>query len=166
MTPPSTRAGPASTRSWRSGRTVATVASEIPLREFVPPTGDGPPQFVVERPDDQEPLAGEIEAGDRLEPVARTDEPVVCRVSDDAECDHEWCPACDLGGLPLDPLEIAWENGELRLHVAAEDGDGVRRGVDAISDEFEVSPVRLSTTGGSLGESGRRAVGPSCTSTN
>jgi hypothetical protein len=137
---------------------VATVASEVPLREFVPATGDGSPQFVLERPDDGEPLAEGTGAGERLEPVARTDESVVCRVSGDAECDHERCPACDPGGLPLDPLEVTWEDGELRLHVAAGDGDGVRRCVDAISDEFEVTPVRLSTAGGPPGESGRRAV--------
>lgn len=141
---------------------VATVASEVPLREFVPATGSGPPRIVVELPEnvpkDEELPAGGTGDSDRLEPVARTDESVVCRVSDDAECDHEACPACDPGGLPLDPLDVHWEDGELRLHVAAEDGDGVRRCIDAISDEFEVTPVRLSAAGDSPRESHRRAV--------
>jgi hypothetical protein len=79
-------------------------------------------------------------------------------VSGGAECGHERCPACDPGDLPLDPLGVHWEDGELRLHVAAEDGEGVRRCVDAIGEEFEVTPVRLSTAGGSTGGSHRRAV--------
>jgi DNA-binding CsgD family transcriptional regulator len=140
---------------------VAAVASEVSLREFVPATGSGPPRLVVERPPD--PSGGSdrgepAEVDDRLQPIARTDESVVCRVSEDAECGHERCPACDPGGLPLDPLEVDGEDGELRLHVAAEDGDGVRRCVDAIAEEFDVTPVRLSTVGGSTGGSHRRAV--------
>ncbi|PSQ12305.1 hypothetical protein BRC93_02625 [Halobacteriales archaeon QS_5_70_15] len=136
---------------------VASVASEVPLREFVPATGTGPPRLVIERPPDP-PEEGIPEGNDRLEPVARTDESVVCRISGDVECDHERCPACDPGGLPLDPLDVRWEDGEIRLHVAAEDGDGVRRCVDAISDEFDVTPVRLSTAGDTPRRSGRRAV--------
>ena len=141
---------------------VAAVASEVPLREFVPATGSGPPRLVVERSaagaEGSDSPAEPSEVDDRLEPVARTDESVVCRMSGDAECGHERCPACDPGGLPLDPLEVHWEDGELRLHVAAEDGEGVRRCVDAIGEAFEVTPVRLSTAGGSTGGSHRRAV--------
>ena len=140
---------------------VAAVADEVPLREFLPTTGSGPPWLVLERPADvpegNDRPDDPPEDDERLQPVARTDESVVCRVSGDAECGHDGCPACDPGGLPLDPLDVHWEDGELRLHVAAEDGDGVRRCVDAIGKEFEVTPVRLST-GGSVGGSPRRAV--------
>ena len=140
---------------------VATVASDVTLREFVPAKGSGPPRLVVERPaeDSGSDRPHEFpEEDDRLEPVARTDESVVCRVSGDPECGHERCPACDPGGLPLDPLDVDWEDDELRLHVAAEDGEAVRRCVDAIDDEFDVTPVRLSMTGDSPRESRRRVV--------
>lgn len=131
---------------------VGNVASEVPLREFVPATGSGPPRLVLEQPTDA------LDEIDRLQPVVRTDESVVCRLTGEVECDHEGCPACDPGGLPLDPLAVRWEGGELRLHVAAADGEGVRRCVEAVSDEFEVEPVRLSTAGRVQGESRRRAV--------
>lgn len=140
---------------------VAAVASEVPVREFVPATGGGPPRLVLERPADvpegSDSPDDPAEDEDRLRPVARTDESVVCRVAGDVECGHDRCPACAPGGLPLDPLEVDWEDDELRLRVAAEDGDRVRRCVDAIDDEFEVTPVRLST-GGAAGESQRRVV--------
>jgi DNA-binding transcriptional ArsR family regulator len=132
---------------------VAAVASELPLREFVPATGCGPPRLIV---------AGSADAPgerDALEVVARTCESVVCRPTGEIECDHDRCPACDPGGLPLDPLEVYWEGGELRLRVAAEDGDRVRRCVDAMSEEFLVEPVRLSTGAGTSDpDPTRRAV--------
>jgi len=131
---------------------VASVASEVPLREFVPATGCGPPRLVLER------AADAADERDGLQPVARTDESVVCRLSGDVECDHEGCPACDPEGLPLDPLEVYWEGGELRLRIAAADGEGIRRCVEAMSDDSEVTPVRLSTVGGGPREAQRRAV--------
>lgn len=130
---------------------VASVARELPLREFVPATGSGPPRLVVERSTDS-PTDREA-----LRSVAWTDESVVCRVADDAGCGHEHCPICNPGGLPLDPLSVRWEDGELRLHLAAREREGVRRCIDAVSDESDVRPVRLSPAGETPGAH-RRAV--------
>jgi hypothetical protein len=130
---------------------VATVARELPLREFVPATGSGPPRFIVERstdtPTDREALRS----------VAWTDETVVCRVTDGAGCGHEHCPICNPGGLPLDPLSVRWQEGELHLHVAARERAGVQRCIDAVSDVSEVRPVRLSPAG-ATSDAHRRAV--------
>ena len=129
---------------------VAELASEVPVAEFVAPYGDGPPQLVVER--------GAELPDTGVEPVASTEESVVCRLTARREaCPHEQCPACDPGFLPTDPYEVEWRNGRLHLHLAARDSEEVRACLEALDEKgFDAEPVGVAAGGDHEGD--RQAV--------